>query len=336
MKGKRIERENFLNALKRFAREGPELLLGFERKDGKFRTKVFRKEFDDLSLFNPVFQVNTAIHLRRIFSKDLKIVCILRPCETRAYVELTKLTQVEPTSLICGSTDCFGTVSSKRDDLSFPEKPEDLKTFLENLSYLRYACQTCRHKNGVFGDFGIRIDSRWNFWFIPYTERSVPLYELIEGPESEISEAFKREDERSKTLFQTDLQEFRKDFEKCIMCLNCRDMCPVCYCVDCLFNSDEYLPKGDALINSIMRSKASEIPKNKEVYHFIRMYHVSQTCVGCGSCEEACPQNIPLTKYFKGISERLSGLFDYVSGRSFEERIPYTTFKEEELENASD
>jgi formate dehydrogenase subunit beta len=61
-----------------------------------------------------------------------------------------------------------------------------------------------------------------------------------------------------------------------------------------------------------------------------------QTCVACGACEEACPQGIPLTKYFKGISERLQDVFSYMSGRSFDEEIPYLTFVEDELKEWED
>jgi formate dehydrogenase subunit beta len=78
------------------------------------------------------------------------------------------------------------------------------------------------------------------------------------------------------------------------------------------------------------------MPQGKELFHLIRMFHVSQTCVGCGACEEACPQGILLTKYFKGVSERLQGMFSYMSGRGFDDAMPYLTYLEDELKDAED
>jgi formate dehydrogenase subunit beta len=54
-------------------------------------------------------------------------------------------------------------------------------------------------------------------------------------------------------------------------------------------------------------------------------------CVGCGMCESACPSDLPLTAIFRAVGSRVQALFDYQAGRSLEEELPLTTFKEEEL-----
>ncbi len=77
------------------------------------RHRIFKGAVDNHVLFNPYFDVNGALYLRRLFSKGAKIVLMLRPCEIRSYVELVKLTQVEPAGIIAVSVDCPGTVSSK-------------------------------------------------------------------------------------------------------------------------------------------------------------------------------------------------------------------------------
>jgi formate dehydrogenase subunit beta len=213
-----------------------------------------------------------------------------------------------------------------------------LKEYFEDLTDARFACATCRERRGVVGDAGVRIGKEGGFWAFPYTDMGEAFVSLLEGEAEETAEEMLTDDGAApeRSTFQTDMAAFSQDFSKCILCGNCRDMCPVCYCIDCLFNGDDYLPKGDALLNKIFRAGSMDLPQGKELFHLIRMFHVSQTCVGCGACEEACPQGIPLTRYFKGISERLQGLFSYMSGRSLDETMPYVTFLEDELKDAED
>jgi formate dehydrogenase (coenzyme F420) beta subunit len=335
MQGKQIEEATMEAVLTQFLGGEQRLILGFEKTPTGARHRLFKGSVENLTLFNPTFDVNGALYLRRLFSKGAKVMLILRPCEIRAYSELTKLTQVEREAIIAVSVDCFGAVSSKDKPENLPSTLKELKDYFKDPDTMRIACRTCRERRGVVGDAGIRIGKDGGLWACAYTPTGEEFVDLFDGTEAEIPQPLLPESLKG-AKFQTDMGQFAKDFETCIMCKNCRDMCPVCYCIDCVFNGDEYLPKGDALLNKIFRTGSTDMPQGKEVFHLIRMFHVSQVCVGCGSCEEACPQSIPLTKYFKGVSERLQDMFSYMSGRDFDDIIPYLTFQEDELKDAED
>ena len=335
MQGKRTSQDVIEKTLNRFLEDKHHLVFGFQNKNGVVH-RIFQKNLEGFSLCNPAFGGNGALYLRRLFSKASQIVMILRPCEIRAYVELTKLTQIEREAVTAVSVDCFGTVSLKEADGNIPADMAGLQEYLQKTEKLRPACKNCKEKRGVIGDAGIRIDAKGDLWLVPYTEKGETFVSSAEGSSEEIPRDMRVGEAEIPEKFHTNMDSFSKDFSKCVMCKNCRNMCPVCYCIDCVFNGDEYLPKGDALINLIFRTGSEEMPQGKELFHLVRMYHVSQTCVACGACEEACPQGIQLTKYFKGISERLQDIFSYMSGRGFDEEMPYVTFAEDELKEFED
>lgn len=337
MRTKRVSSETIANGVDRFLEDDRHLVLGFEKSGQGVNHRVFKGKAENLCLFNPVFSANGAFYLRRLFAKGTRLLLMLRPCEIRAYVELQKLAQIEREDIIAVSIDCFGAVSSKAEAKHIPLEPAPLQEYFDKLIDGRPACTTCREKRGIVGDGGVRFTKDGGMRAFAYTDRGEEFLSLFEGEAEETADeifitGFRQDAER----FQTDMAEFSRDFAKCVLCKNCRDMCPVCYCVDCVFNGDDYLPKGDALLNKVFRTGSTGLPQGKELFHLIRMFHVSQTCVGCGACEEACPQGIPLTRYFKGNSERLQSIFSYISGRSVDEVIPYVTFQEDELKDADD
>lgn len=121
-------------------------------------------------------------------------------------------------------------------------------------------------------------------------------------------------------------------FKNCIACKNCREMCPVCYCQECFFDKDVGCPRGIDLLNVTAVKGAVKLPLYSLFFQLTRMYHVSQTCVACGACADACPKNIPLTVVFPLVARKVQEVFGYEAGRSIDEPLPWKVFKHEELE----
>ena len=149
-------------------------MFGFEKGKDGVNHRLF-KNTTAFSLFNPVFGINGAIYLRRLFSKASQIILMLRPCEIRAYGELTKLTQIEREGITAVSIDCFGAVSSKEKTEDVPAEMDQLKDYFKNSDKMRWACQVCRERRGIVGDAGIRIDKNGSLWALPYTEKGESL-----------------------------------------------------------------------------------------------------------------------------------------------------------------
>ena len=71
------------------------------------------------------------------------------------------------------------------------------------------------------------------------------------------------------------------------------------------------------------------------LFHIGRMAHMSLSCVSCGTCEDACPMDIPVGRIFSLVNESTVKLFDYSTG-SIEDEYPYKRFELEELTDIED
>ena len=111
---------------------------------------------------------------------------------------------------------------------------------------------------------------------------------------------------------------WNKEFERCIRCYACRQVCPICYCPDCFVNRT--MPKY--LNETVNRDK-------NKLFSMIRMMHVFGRCTDCRACDNACPVGIPLHLLTKKIAKDALELFGYVSGQ--EQEHPFSTFKKDEL-----
>ena len=93
------------------------------------------------------------------------------------------------------------------------------------------------------------------------------------------------------------------EFQKCIKCYGCRNICPVCFCNECSLEHPDLIATG-------------ALPPEIPIFHMVRAVHMAGRCIDCGLCEDACPVDIPLRLLYRMSNDIVGNLFDYEAGTS--------------------
>ncbi len=96
-----------------------------------------------------------------------------------------------------------------------------------------------------------------------------------------------------------------QEFDKCVKCYGCRDICPVCFCRECSLE-DQYL------------IRTRNLPPENPVFHLTRAVHMAGRCIDCGLCERACPAEIPLRTLYKKVGQIMEEEFSYRTGETMQ------------------
>jgi formate dehydrogenase (coenzyme F420) beta subunit len=112
---------------------------------------------------------------------------------------------------------------------------------------------------------------------------------------------------------------WKEHFSRCIRCLACRQVCPFCYCEQCL--CDRNRPQA---------VESSPRPAGNLGWHIVRAMHLAGRCAGCAECERVCPMDIPLNLLNRRMARELKELYDYEATMTPQEKGPLTQYKEDD------
>lgn len=319
------------------------------------------EQLTDIEPVSPAFAVNNARLVSRLTRgpAGATIAAVLRPCEIRAFTELVKLNQGQTENLIIIGIDCPGALQNN--DLfefmdehkqgaadafinaAFPEKGEPA-----DFPELAPACRTCTQPvpegaDLAVGLFGLMPGTKIQVY--AQTPRGETLFEALgvepAEPDSARQESIKqlldrrsraREEMMEHTRSATEsLEKLAEYFSRCINCYNCRTACPVCFCRQCVFDTEVCDHEPAQYLKWASRSEGVKMPEDTLFYHLTRMAHMSTACVGCGQCSNVCPSGIPVSELFVTVAEKAQAAFDYSAGRSIDEQPPLSVFFEDEF-----
>ncbi len=112
---------------------------------------------------------------------------------------------------------------------------------------------------------------------------------------------------------------WKEQFSKCIKCYACRQVCPFCFCEQCL--CDRNKPQ---MVESTPR------PAGNTAWHIVRAMHLAGRCAGCAECERVCPMDIPLNLLNRKMAKELKELYDYEAGFQVNENGPLNSYTEKD------
>lgn len=275
---------------------------------------TFTKENIDEFVYTEFCGANLSKYLIEESKKEGKILVFLKPCDTYSFNQLIQEHRINRENVYVVGIECQGKVDIER-----------IKAF------------------GIDGVLGAKADGDKLIVDTLYGEQSIDKADVMlekclscKGKKHVVYDELigKEIDEAPKARFDTVAQLeamteeerfafWKKELSKCIRCNACRNVCPACSCVNCVFDN----PNS----NIAMKSNANEF--EEKLFHIIRAWHVAGRCTDCGECSRVCPQSIPLhlinRKFIKDMNEFYG---EYQAGEDTETKAPLNSYKLEDRE----
>ncbi len=257
---------------------------------------------------------NLSKYLIEMGKKEGKTAVFLKPCDTYSFNQLVKEHRVKRENIYVIAVECLAKLDVEKikakgvsfvtgvevNDKEVTVRSATGDTVMNKPEIVLTKCATCTKTHQV-KDEEIIVHER--------PERDVNRFEEVEKLEA------MTEDER--------FAFWREQLSKCIRCNACRNVCPACSCVKCVFDNPA----------SGVAAKVNSDKFEEQMFHIVRAFHVAGRCTDCGECSRVCPQNIPLHLLNRKFIKDIDGLYgEFQAGETAEGKTPLTSFTEGDRE----
>ena len=265
-------------------------------------------------VYNYFCGANLSKYLIQMSKKEGKTAVFLKPCDTYSFNQLVKEHRINRENVYVIAVECLAKLDIEKIKAKgvsgvtgVEVEGKDVKvstlfgeTTLSKPEVVLTKCFTCDKTHQV-KDEEIILHER--------PVRDVNRFEEVEKLEA------MTEDER--------FAFWREQLSKCIRCNACRNVCPACSCVKCVFDNPA----------SGIAAKANDDKFEEQLFHIIRAFHVSGRCTDCGECSRVCTQNIPLHLLNRKFIKDINSLYgEYQAGETDEGKTPLTSYTEGDVE----
>ena len=294
-----------------------DLVLGFEAGSLNFTTSpLITSDIKDLDrlVINPFIVNNLANFLVGLKGR---IAIVAKGCDSRSIVSLIQDNKVKREDLVVIGVPCSGMVDlNKIEKLAGIDRDQiaDI-TFNNNKANIitRDGTKKVLLKEVLF-------DCCLGCELATPEEYNILLGDHIK-PIGERETSLKSIEELKSKSPQERWHFWRQQFEHCIKCYACRNVCPACYCQRCFVEESE--PQW---------LQPMPLWQDNLMFQIIRNIHVAGRCTDCGECERACPVGIPLRSLTKDMYDIVGDLFDFKPGMDKEQQPLLTSYEAEDAE----